>query len=81
MLEFLPATRRRRLAELDLKYREKDRTLNRGQAFVVGNSSVRGALTAIHWLAKPVYPVKVVETFEDGLAWAQRQLASASAAT
>lgn len=76
MLSFVSARRRKRLADLDLKYREKDLRFNRGQAFVVRSPIVRGAVTALQWVVKAPYPVRVVETMEDGLAWAKARLAS-----
>lgn len=42
-----------------------------GVAYVTGSVAVRGALTAIHWLAPVPFPTTVVATRAEAMRWAE----------
>lgn len=46
----------------------------RGAALVFESALLRGMLTAILWVSKPVYPTRVFRTVEDASWWAYDQL-------
>lgn len=74
LLDMFGVERRRRLADLEEKYREVDRRFNRGQVYVARNPVIRGAVTAIQWVSKPVYPVTVFANEKEAEVWARHQL-------
>lgn len=47
---------------------------NQGSAFVIKSPMARGIVTAIFWIAPPVYRHEVVSNFESARAWALAQL-------
>lgn len=60
--------------EVNRPYAQK---FNVGMAVVAPTAVVRGMYTAITWLAPPVYPSRVVKTFEEAEAWTVAQLREA----
>lgn len=69
-----PATQRRIVAEHERRVRPMALRWCAGLAVVIPNSLVRGFFTAVTWLAPLEYPHRIVETREEALAWARRQL-------
>lgn len=76
MMDVISAERRKRLAEMEVKYKPLDLRYNRGQAYVVASAPMRGAITALHWLSPPVYPTMTFKSFEEACAWAKNKLAA-----
>ena len=44
-------------------------------ALVMGNAVVRGAATAVLWVCRPPFPVKMFSDFDEGFGWVSAQLA------
>ena len=49
---------------------------NHGSAIVAPNAVIKGALTAVFWMAPPKFPNQAFGSFDDALAWAKAQLAA-----
>ena len=47
-----------------------------GSAFVISSTLVRGILTAIYWVAPPVYPCDLFAYFDAACRWSLGQLAA-----
>jgi hypothetical protein len=48
-----------------------------GSCIVLESAITRGALTAIHWLAPPAYPIAIVGTMPEGYAASARDMEKA----
>ncbi|MFT5353910.1 MAG: hypothetical protein ACI9KE_001110 [Polyangiales bacterium] len=75
----MSAAQRKRQAEWIDSNREDLCLFTRGTAFVINNSLMRGALTAIFWLTRYETPYVVVATLEAAEEWALARLSEASA--
>mgnify|MGYP006999982045 CR=1 FL=1 len=64
---------RRHFAEFSIKNRAHTRGYCKGEAYVMPNALVRGALTAVMWLSPFEYPHKVVGTVNEARAWLDAQ--------
>jgi hypothetical protein len=70
------AGQRRMFAEAELRLQEYDRVLCVGTSFVLSSPVMRGVVTAVYWLAPPVYPYRFFATMPEARRWAQEQLAA-----
>ncbi len=68
------ATQRRQLAALEKRLAEHDRRHARACAIVAPNAVTRGLVTAVYWIAPPVYPYRLFEHAEPALRWVQSEL-------
>ena len=68
------AGQRRMFAEAELRLQEYDRVLCAGTSFVLSSPVMRGVVTAVYWLAPPVYPYRFFATLPEAQAWAKAQL-------
>jgi hypothetical protein len=57
------------------------KTFCRGVAFVHASSFVRGALTAIHWVAPPPYPFSTFALTTEAMDWCRNLLSGDAART
>lgn len=71
-----PAKQRRVFADHLKRFEPHDMAWNRGSAIVVPNAVIKGALTAVFWMAPPKFPNQAFANFDDALAWARAQLAA-----
>lgn len=74
------AKQRRTFAEHLARFEPHDVAWNHGSAIVAPNALVKGALTAVFWMAPPKFPNQAFSTFEQALAWARDQLARSEVA-
>jgi len=70
----VPATQRKIFARHLEDFESFERRWNRGSALVVPNALVRGVVTAIFWLKKPVYPCELFAEPREARAWARARL-------
>lgn len=70
------ATQRRKLAALEKRLEEHDREHVKACAIVAPNALTRGLVTAVFWIAPPVYPYRLFEQAEPALAWVRAELGS-----
>jgi hypothetical protein len=68
------AKQRKMQAESELRLREHNRQHCAGVGLHVGNSVMRGVVTAVFWLSPPVYPYCITETLEEAQRWAREAL-------
>lgn len=71
------ATQRRKLAALEKRLVEHDRKHVRACGIVAPNALTRGLVTAVFWVAPPVYPYRLFEHPEPALAWVRGELEGA----
>jgi hypothetical protein len=74
----LKVTPRQRMlyAESDKQLRSWDKLFCAGTAIICAGAFTRGIVTAVHWIAPPVYPFKIFGNSRDGERWARQQLIS-----
>jgi hypothetical protein len=72
------AAQRRRVGEWMMQNDASSRATCAGFAFVIPSAIVRGALTAILWIAPMPAPHRVVADIGEGLAFAREQLGTAT---
>lgn len=71
----LTAKQRRRYSQhVEDMHAAGDTYWNVGVAYVAESPLVRGAITAVFWIAPPPFPYKVVSTPEEGRRWVEQQL-------
>jgi hypothetical protein len=72
----LQATARQRTlyAQSDNNLRTWDKLFCAGTAIVCAGAFTRGIVTAVHWVAPPVYPFKIFSNAREGETWARRRL-------
>jgi hypothetical protein len=75
-----PASQRRKQADWLKRYQEQLRQYSLGTVFVITSPFVRGALTAILWLAPLPNEHVVVGTLAEAEGWAEKQLRAAGLA-
>ncbi len=63
------ARNRKRVAESLGRTEEMLRGRAVGQAFVIPSAVSRGALTAVFWIRRPGWPIKLFKTFEEADDW------------
>ena len=68
------ARERHMLRDFDNAQEDHIRAYCRGIAFVFKSKLVRGALTAVNWLRKPVAESKCFTDFDEAMAWAEKRL-------
>jgi hypothetical protein len=71
------AKQREMMAACEKAYAHVDRRYNGGQAVIVSNPLIRGVVTAIYWIAPPVYPVKTLASMAQAMSWLRPQLDAA----
>lgn len=69
------ATQRARIARWQAEIEPLSGQYNVGSALVTPNTLVRGTLTAINWIQRPVTPQYYAPTIEDAYTWCIEQLA------
>lgn len=67
-------TVRKRIGEWNKRIEADIRRYNVATAIVMSNALVRGALTALHWIAPPPQPTEVVGRAHDGARFLLQQL-------
>ena len=72
------ARQRQLFAASEAKLRPASGRYNAGGGFVIDNALVRGALTAIMWLAPSAYPHEVFASVDAAERWCREQLAGAN---
>jgi hypothetical protein len=78
-LRAMPSAHQRRVfADHLTRFAPHDVAWNHGSAIVAPNPIVKGALTAVFWMAPPKFPNQVFSSFDDALAWATARLAGRS---
>ena len=72
----LQATARQRTlyAQSDKNLRDWDKLFCAGTAIICAGAFTRGLVTAVHWIAPPVYPFKIFSNSREGERWARQQL-------
>ncbi len=70
----LPAAQRKIIAEYNAAHGTRTRLRCRGTAFVMTSPFVRGLMTAVFWLKKPLAETIVFEELDDALRWARARL-------
>ncbi len=65
---------RKMYAESDERLKELDAKLCTGTAIICSGAFTRGIVTAVHWIATPVYPFKIFSSRREGERWARQQL-------
>ena len=65
------AKQRRMFAEAEQRMQEYDRVLCAGTAFVLTSTVMRGVVTAIYWMAPPVYPYAFFPSRDAATVWAR----------
>ncbi|MCA9578276.1 MAG: hypothetical protein R3B40_19115 [Polyangiales bacterium] len=76
-LRTMPSAKQRRMfAEHLGRFEPHDVAWNHGSAIVAPNAVIKGALTAVFWMAPPKFPNQAFGSFDDALAWAKAQLAA-----
>jgi hypothetical protein len=70
-----PASQRQRQAQWIREHQAEVRRNTAGIAFVLSSAIMRGALTAIMWLAPLPCPHHITPNFEQGMRWARERLA------
>lgn len=70
---------RRVIADWTRSNVERIRLYNRGVAYVADSAITRGSLTALFWLAKPVYQYVVLSTVEEAREWCTKRLQAGAA--
>ena len=68
------------LAERERAGADVERKYNKANAYVIANTVMRGALTAIYWLSPPQYPHAVFPTVARAEVWVKEKLAEAGVA-
>jgi hypothetical protein len=63
------APTRRRIAEWSKAQEDRTRAYHLGTAMIVRSAVVRGALTAINWLSRPITPQPVYTDPREGAEW------------
>ena len=63
------APTRRRIAEWSKAQEDRTRAYHLGTAMIVRSAVVRGALTAVNWLTRPITPQPVYTDPRDGAEW------------
>lgn len=78
----VPDAKTRQLTATWIKERQaRLKRLNKGDAIYVPSSLLRGALTAIDWLAPPPSPRHYPASVAEGVAWCRQQLGASAGAT
>ncbi len=70
------ARARRYFADEDERLAPLNRALCAGVAFYVPKATTRGLITAVYWMAPPVFPYSFFSKLEEARAWAKGQLRS-----
>jgi hypothetical protein len=72
----LRATARQRTlyAQSDKNLSTWDKLFCAGTAIICTGAFTRGLVTAVHWIAPPVYPFKIFSNSREGERWARQQL-------
>ncbi|MEZ4254959.1 MAG: hypothetical protein R3A78_04470 [Polyangiales bacterium] len=68
------ATQRRIAAEFERRTADYDKVWCAGVAIVADSPLARGLVTAVFWMAPPIYPYKVAASLSEALVWARAQL-------
>jgi hypothetical protein len=68
------AYQRKLVADNDIALREYERKNLVCSAIVADSTLTRGLLTAVFWLAPPIYPYKIFATAGEAEIWARQQL-------
>ena len=74
LVKAAPASQRKIFAQYERENASYNRRFNKGSAFIIPNTLVRGLLTAIYWLSPPVYPYTIVNSEAEAKRWVQEQL-------
>ncbi len=65
---------RRRFAEFEKEVEDRDREFTSGTAIIAKSGLQRGLITAIYWLAPPVYPYRICRSVAEAVDWCKGQL-------
>jgi hypothetical protein len=76
LTNLLQATARQRTlyAQSDKTLRDWDKLFCAGTAIICTGAFTRGIVTAVHWVAPPVYPFKIFANRREGERWARQKL-------
>ena len=76
-----PAAVRKAMADTDTRMADVDQKYCVGSAIVVSSTFGRGLVTAVFWIAPPVYPYRLFASMDEGRAWVRERLGSAGGPT
>lgn len=65
---------RKMYADSDARLKDWDARLCAGTAIICSGGFTRGIVTAVHWVAPPVYPFKIFSGRREAERWARSQL-------